>query len=68
MARQFRLKNKNGAVFNLNRPDALFWEPDGLGWGVESETIRLGETWLVTDSAVLQSEVSGSMVFRGYEQ
>lgn len=68
MARQFRLKNKNGATFNLNRPDALFWEPDGLGWGIEAETIRLGETWLVTDSAVLQSEVSGSMVFRGYEQ
>lgn len=68
MARQFRLKNKNGATFNLNRPDALFWEPDGLGWGIEAETIRLGETWLVTDSMVLQSEITGSMVFRGYEQ
>lgn len=68
MARQFRLKNKNGSMFNLNRPDALFWEPDGLGWGIEAETIRLGETWLVTDSAVAQSEVSGFIVFRGYEQ
>lgn len=68
MARQFRLRNKNGSTFNLNRSDALFWNPDGLGWGVEAETIRLGETWLLTDSMITQPEVSGSIVFRGYAQ
>ena len=64
--RQFRLINKNGAIYNMTRPDRLLHDPQGLGWGEEVTTERLGMTYYVTDRNERQSTPSGEMVFRTY--
>lgn len=66
--RQFRLINKNGAIYNMTRPERLLHDPEGLGWGEEITTERLGMTYYITDRQEVQSTPSGEMVFRDYEE
>lgn len=64
--RQFRLINKTGAIYNMTRPDRLLYDPQGLGWGEEVTTQRLGMTYYTVDKNELQSMPAGEMVFRTY--
>ena len=66
--RKFKLINANGQEFDLMRKDAFFNEPDGLGWGLEAETMAVGDTYIVTDRTPEKPSPAGDMVFLGYEQ
>lgn len=66
--RQFNLKNKNGAIFDLMRKDAFFNNPDGLGWGVTSTVVEVGNAYIVTNEEPARPAPSGEMVFEGYRQ
>lgn len=66
--RQFNLTNANGQVFDLMRKDAFFNEPDGLGWGVDTTVMAVGESYVVTDTEPQTPAPSGQMVFAGYAQ
>lgn len=70
-ARNFKLINKTGAEYDITRPEALFWEPDGLGWGYEPEYSRLGMTFTTLGKLAeteRQAVISGNMVFRTYDE
>ena len=66
--RQFYLKNKNGQIYDMTRPERLFWLPEGFGWGIESVTERLGLTYFVVEENEVQPMPSGNMVFRTYDE
>ena len=66
--RQFKLRNKTGAEFDMMRKDAFFHAPAGLGWGMSISTVPVGNSYHVTDEQVNQPAPSGEMVFAGYQQ
>ena len=66
--RQFKLINGNGQEYDMTRPDALFHDPDGLGWGTEADIARLGQTYIAIDEREVRQSPSGEMVFRTYEE
>lgn len=66
--RQFKLINGLGAEYDMTRPEALFHDPNGLGWGTEREIVRLGMTYTAIDEREIHSAPSGEMVFRTYRE
>lgn len=69
--RQFGLKNaesKNNQMYNLMDIHHFFNVPEGLGWGMQSTVERVGESFIVTDSAIKQQSPSGKMWFSSYEE
>lgn len=66
--RQFKLLNAIGQTFDLMRKDAYFNAPAGLGWGVESTVMSVGDSYVVTDRKPEKPAPSGEMVFAGYAQ
>lgn len=66
--RQFNLTNANGQVFDLMRTDAFLYKPDGLGWGVDTTVMAVGDSYVVTDTEPEKPAPSGQMVFAGYAQ
>lgn len=66
--RQFKLINGNGQEYDMTRPDALFHDPDGLGWGTERTVNRLGMTYIGINEKEIHQSPSGEMVFRTYEE
>lgn len=68
--RQFGLKNaKSGDddMYDLMDLNHMFMSPKGLGWGEESTTMRIGQTFLETDRNPQQPKPSGEMWFSTYE-
>lgn len=66
--RRFKLRNADGQFYDMTRPEALFWQPNGLGWGYETETERLGMTYYILENNEVQPNPTGSMVFRTYDE
>lgn len=66
--RQFKLINGNGAEYDMTRPEALFHDPDGLGWGTERTINRLGQTYIAIDEREIHQQPTGEMVFRNYTE
>lgn len=66
--RQFKLMNANGQTFDLMRKDAFFHAPAGLGWGLDVESMRAGDTYVVTNRKPQKPTPSGEIVFAGYAQ
>lgn len=68
MPRRFQLQNANGTVYDLNTVGHYFYEPEGLGWGEEVDLLRLGETYLVTETEIIRPTVSGFILFHSYAE
>lgn len=66
--REFKLTNGRGETFDLMRRDALFWQPEGMGFAYDVEALLTGFVWVETKKAEAQPTVTGSMVFDGYAQ
>lgn len=66
--RNFVLKNATGQERDLTRPGYLLWQPSGLGWGVETEVITVGNSYTVVDEQIKRPNPSGTMVFAGYAE
>lgn len=66
--RNFVLKNATGAERDLTRPGYLLWQPQGLGWGVETEVVTVGNSYTVVDEQIKRPNPSGTMVFKGYAE
>ena len=68
--RQFGLKNANTGdetMYDLMDLNHMFMNPKGLGWGEESTTMRIGQTFIETDRQPQQPKPSGEMWFSTYE-
>lgn len=66
--RQFKFKNRFGQEYDATRADALFWEPDGLGWGIAPTLQNIGHGYVVTSKQLDLPQPSGTMVFRNYTE
>lgn len=66
--RQFKLINRTGAEYDMTRPERLFHNPDGLGWGTEREIRRIGMTYFADDEKEIHQRPTGEMVFRTYTE
>ena len=66
MVRQFKLMNATGQTFDLMQKDAFFYTPDGLGFRMDSEYIKLGGTYQLVETEAAQKSPAGIMVFSGY--
>lgn len=68
--RQFGIKNADSGdnqMYDLMDLNHMFMNPKGLGWGEESTTMRIGQTFLETDRNPQQPKPSGEMWFSTYE-
>lgn len=68
MPRRFQLQNATGAIYDLNTVGHYFYDPEGLGWGEDVSVLRLGQTYLVTETEIIRPEVSGRIVFHTYQE
>lgn len=66
--RQFQMLNANGQIYDMTRPEALFYEPKGLGWGEEATVMTVGKSYVKTATKPEKPAPSGSMVFRTYQE
>lgn len=70
MYRTFTLRNEKGEEYPLSSPDfykyGFLTEPDGLGIDIKNTYVKLGETFLQTDSDIQQGEFEGTMLFPSY--
>ena len=66
--RQFKLINSLGAEFDLMRRDAWLHDPQGLGFGRDSEVQRVGDTFALLHTEQAQPAPTGEMMFAGYAQ
>lgn len=69
--RQFGIKNAESAdneMYDLMDLNHMFMSPEGLGFGTEVDTMRIGQTFIVTDEKPEQSNPSGDMWFSTYEE
>ena len=69
--RQFGIKNADSGdneMYDLMDLNHMFMSPEGLGFGTEVETMRIGQTFIVTDEKPEQMSPSGDMWFSTYEE
>lgn len=66
--RQFKMLNAYGQEYDMTRPEALFYQPKGLGWGEEATVMDVGDSYVKTDVKPKKPAPSGSMVFRTYQE
>ncbi|MCD8097013.1 MAG: hypothetical protein LUE31_03050 [Lachnospiraceae bacterium] len=66
--RQFWVKNAKGQIFDMNREDAFFGNPKGLGIDRDTKYERVGYSYTEVENELEQSKPNGTMVFDGYEQ
>lgn len=70
MYRTFTLRNEKGQEYPLSSPDfqryGFLTEPDGLGIDIKNAYVKLGETFLRTESDIQQGEFEGTMLFPSY--
>lgn len=66
--RQFWVKNAKGQIFDMNREDAFFSSPKGLGISRKTTYEQVGFIWKEKENILSQKKPYGNMVFDGYEQ
>ena len=66
--RKFWVKNAKGQIFDMNREDAFFSSPKGLGISRKVTYQQLGYSWAEKQNILSQKKPYGNMVFDGYEQ
>lgn len=66
--RKFWIKNAKGEIFDMNREDAFFSKPKGLGISRKTTYEQLGVVFEAKKSLLSQKKPSGEMVFDGYKQ
>lgn len=66
--RQFKMLNANGQEYDMTRPEALFYKPDGLGWGEDASVEAVGLSYVLTEKKPQKPNPKGSMVFRNYQE
>ncbi len=66
--RKFWIKNAKGEIFDMNREDAFFSNPRGLGFSRKASFSRIGYMWAAKEDYADQKKPYGDMVFDGYEQ
>lgn len=66
--RQFWIKNSKGQTFDMNREDAFFSDPKGLGISRKTTYEQVGYSWLEKENILSQKKPYGNMIFDGYEQ
>lgn len=66
--RKFWIRNARGEIFDMNREDAFFSNPKGLGISRKSSYERIGYMWTAKEDYMSQKKPQGDMVFDGYEQ
>lgn len=66
--RQFWIKNAKGQIFDMNREDAFFSDPKGLGISRKTTYEQTGFSWIEKENILSQKKPYGNMVFDGYEQ
>lgn len=66
--RQFWIKNAKGQIFDMNREDAFFSDPKGLGISRKTTYEQTGFSWVEKENVLSQKKPYGNMVFDGYEQ
>lgn len=66
--RQFKFINGSGEEYDATRPEALLWQPDGLGWGMIPTVVEAGKGLITTRVDAERTTPSGTMVFRTYEE
>ena len=65
--RQFKLINGQGNTWDLMSKQSLFINPQGLGYELSTDYLRVGSVYELIESFANQKEVSGEMVFANYE-
>lgn len=63
--RKFRLK-KGASTYDLMDRSHYFDEPAGLGFAISADTLRAGESFVITDSRQNQKQITGSLIFASY--
>ncbi len=66
--RRFWVKNAKGQVFDMNREDAFFSAPKGLGIARKTTYVQVGYSWMEKETSLSQKKPYGNMVFDGYKQ
>ncbi len=66
--REFYVKNAKGIIFDMNREDAFFSSPKGLGIARKTTYNRIGYSYVEETNILSQKKPYGNMVFDGYEQ
>lgn len=62
--RQFTLTNANDDTFDMQRNDALFVYPDGLGFEISAVYSQVENSFIETDSKIKQPMPTGQMIFK----
>lgn len=68
--RQFGLKNVHSGtydMYDLMDVNHVLLNPSGLGWGTDTTTMRIGQTFITTDENPVQPNPSGEIWFSNYE-
>lgn len=67
--REFNLINDLGQKYSLMDPKdyAFFEDPDGLGYSYSNTYQKLGNTYAISSSKLLQGSVTGNLYFEKYE-
>ena len=64
MIRAFTLRNEYGRSYRLDIPNrGFFYEPEGLGYGMEASYMKIGFNWVRNYFKDAQAEITGSIVF-----
>ena len=66
--RKFWVRNARGQVFDMNREDAFFSKPKGLGIARKAAYTQIGYSFMEKENVLSQKKPYGNMVFDGYEQ
>lgn len=66
--RQFWVKNAKGQIFDMNREDAFFSDPRGLGISRKTTYDQVGFSYREKECVLSQKKPYGNMIFDGYEQ
>ena len=66
--RKFWVRNARGQVFDMNRDDAFFSKPKGLGIARKAAYTQIGYSFMEKENVLSQKKPYGNMVFDGYEQ
>lgn len=63
--RKFSLENARGEVLDLTTQTTFLYEPKKLGYSRKSSILRVGNRFVITESAVDEPAPEGTMVFAG---
>ncbi len=62
--RYFALKNTRGETYDISNPTTFFHNPKGLGFELDGEMKKLGNSYFRENRTIKQKEITGTMFFR----